>query len=193
MRAEITPENVAVAYLCECADQLERSAKDTLHVALAAKSAHCALVAALTTAISGTTSIGAYGPKLRSKWLDWFDQDWEKERQPPPDSDRVMSFNDLLDTATSSRAGWLKEPLHLEGVEGELLDRLTFVRDRLEHVRPATHYIGIAFMQPAILLAARLASRLLREAVGHRLSDKQIGQIESALQRVEAFSLSENS
>ena len=172
---EITPESVSVLNLMDSLDQLERSDAAPNRLALAAKSMHLALQAALTAALAGSASIGAHPPKIRLQYLAYLN-DRENPDAVRPESDRVMSFGDLLDTACSSSLEWTGEPLKLSEPERALIDRLTSIRHDVEHPKQMLHAIEPAYIKQTLPVAANLTLRLL-EQVSHHFED---GEIENA-------------
>lgn len=183
---ELTPERVAVLSLIDCAEQLERSASDTNRLAFAAKSAHLALQAALTAALAGTANIGAHAPKLRSKHLKYL-EDCREGCAEAPESDRVMSFSDLLDAATKEPLPWTGTPVTVSSYQLSMLDRLTAVRNAVEHPKQHVHSIEPRYVAEAIPVAAVVAFELLK-IMFHHLEDAEITETERAVRRIESSS-----
>jgi hypothetical protein len=173
----LTPERVAILALEDCTYHLDRSVIDINRLALAAKAAHLALQAAMTAALAGSASIGAHPPKLRGEYLQYF-ENRRSGPAAPPESDRVMSFGDLLATATESPLPWSQAPLALSDDERALLERLTKVRHAIEHPKQSHHSIEPAYVAEALPVAARLTAELLG-SVFHHLEPREAPGIEA--------------
>lgn len=157
---EVTPRRLAMLNLRDCKEQLERWKEEPLRLAQAAKSAHLAMQAALTDALAGSASIGAYDDKLREAYLAYFEASRDGEATPP-ESDRVMSFPKLLARAMDHPMEWSGKKLEVSGDEMKALDRLSHVRHRVEHPRPQFHFIEPLFIAQTLPIAARLTLDLL--------------------------------
>lgn len=157
---EVTPRALAILNLNDCRQQLEGWIEEPLRLAQAAKSAHLALQAALTDALAGSAGIGAYAPKLRSEYLANFEESRDGEATPPR-GDRVMHFNDLLARAMEHPMEWCGRALEVSVDEIAALDRLTFIRHRIEHPRPISHFIEPMFIALTLPVAAQLTLQLL--------------------------------
>jgi hypothetical protein len=176
----ITPEIVANFSLKDCEEQLRRSSDEKLRLAQALKSAHLAVQAALTAALAGSMNIGAHPEKLRIKKLQYY-QDGIGER---PAESRVLAFNGLLDRAMSAPLEWTGQPLTLDENEKELLSRLCFLRDGIEHPKQSHWGIEIAYILEVLPLAARTAVKLL-EAVVHHLEPGELVVLQALADQVE--------
>ncbi|MCJ8189895.1 hypothetical protein [Sphingomicrobium aestuariivivum] len=152
--------------LHDCEEQLGRAKTEPLRLAQAAKSAHLALQSALIDALAGSASIGAYDEKLRSQYLSYF-ENTRAGLADLPKSDRVMSFNRLLAKATEQPMEWSGRSLEVSDDERDALERLSFLRDRIEHPRPDTWLIEPQFISLTLPVAARLTLRLLDERSHH--------------------------
>ena len=172
---EITPESISIINLMDSFDQIERSAAVPNRLALAAKSMHLALQAALTAVLAGTANIGAHPEKIRLQYLAYLN-DRENPKAVRPTSDRVMGFEDLLDKACSTSLEWSGEPLNLSEPDRALIDRLTSVRHDVEHPKQALHAIEPAYIKETLPLAAALTLQLL-DQVSHHFED---GELEEA-------------
>ncbi len=166
---QISLEPLAVAHLQDCERQLHRCGAEPLRLFLAARSVHLAFTTALTAAVAGSASVGAYPPKARAEWLRFFELRRTKKVEPPA-GDRVMSFADLLKEAEAGAVGWFNAPLQLSDDQSEKVERLTTLRHWTEHPRPHFHFIERAFIASAILTGLDLAEECLA-AVAHRLDD----------------------
>ena len=178
----ITPEIVAKISLKDCEEQLWRSIDDTLRLAQAMKSAHLALHAALIAALAGSMNIGAHPEGLRVRKLRYY-QEGTGER---PDSDRVMSVDELLTKAMTSPREWTGQPLTLDPHERDLLARLSRLRDGIEHPKQAHWGIEIAYILEVLPLAARTTVKLL-EVVAHHLEPGELFDLRTLSEGVEAI------
>lgn len=176
---QITPEIVAVFSLRDCEDQLSRANEEKLRLARAMKSAHLAVQAALISALAGSMNIGAHPEKLRLKKLRYF-QEGEGEY---PDSDRVMSFDELMARAITEPLAWTGKPLSLEPHEQDLLARLCLLRDGIEHPKQMHWSIEIAYILEVIPLAVNTAVKLL-EVVGHHLRPGELVELQELAAQV---------
>ena len=170
----LSPERVAVIGLDDCSTQLERAVEQIDCLALAAKSIHMALQAALTAALAGTANIGAHPTKLRIAHLAYLEG--RGSGPPRPTSDKVMSFTDLLAAATSQPLPWTGEPLALSDEADELLARLTKVRHAVEHPKQILHSIEPGYVAEALPVAADLVCTLL-DSVFHHLGPGESARI----------------
>lgn len=169
--AEVTPRRVAAFNLIECSEQLARVADDSFWLVHAAKSAHLALQAALTDALAGSSNIGAFEPKLKAEYLRYFEELRDGDATHPS-SDKVMHFNDLLAAATTEPLEWSGKLLEVSPADTEALKNLTFVRHRIEHVRPGSHFFQPAFICATLPIAARITLELL-DICGHQYEEGQ--------------------
>jgi hypothetical protein len=161
-----TPRAIAILNLCDCKEQLERCKDEPLRLAQAAKSSHLAMQAALTDALAGSASIGAYDDKYIGKWLAAHEASRTGERNMPPKG-HVMSFSKLLDKAIRQPMPWSGQNLVVSEVEQEHLKKLEHVRHRIEHPHPESHFIEPVFVSQTLPVAARLTQRLLEECSHH--------------------------
>ena len=171
--------------LRDCVEQLARVPSEPLRLAQAAKSVHLAMQAALTEALSGSDSAGAHTPKVRNKWRDYLNGP-RNGLADAPEEDRVMSFRDLLAEAMGQPMPWSGQTLIVTEHEKAALDRLTDLRDRIEHVRPGSHLIEPAYLAETLPVAARLTLELLR-VVGHRLQDWELRAVERNVAAINAL------
>jgi hypothetical protein len=162
---------VARLQIQECAEQLSRVEEDPLRLVMAAKAAHLALQAALTAALAGSIGIGAYNATLEQRWLAFL-----QDGAPAPDKRRVLEFKSLLEKARSRPLEWTQEPLILSDDEAAALEKLTAIRDCIEHTKPGVWVIEPAFIKPLIPIAIDTAMRLLR-GVHHHFES---GEMETA-------------
>jgi hypothetical protein len=176
----ISPVIVAIFSIRDCEEQLERSAAEPLRLAQAAKSAHLAVQAALTAALSGSMGIGAHPEKLRIKYLEYL-QGASGER---PESNRVMAFNDLLNQALSSPLEWSGKPLSIADEQLALLDRLGDLRDGIEHTKQVHWGIEVAYILEVLPVAAHLTAELL-EVVFHHLEPGELDSVKSTAAHIE--------
>lgn len=176
----ITPAVVAIFSLKDCEEQLRRAKDERLRLAQALKSAHLAVQAALTAALAGSMNIGAHPEGLMAKKLAYY-QEGEGER---PDDDRVLAFKGLLERAMSAPLEWTHEPLNLSEHEQQLLERLCFLRDGIEHPKQSHWGIEISYILEALPVAARTAVTLL-EVVVHHLEPGELAQMQELAAQVE--------
>lgn len=175
---DITPERIAMISLIDCREQLEKSETFVLRLALAAKSGHLALQAALTAAIAGTANIGAHPEKLRTKYLEHFEESRTKQSERP-ESDRVMALSELLETATSNNLPWLNAPLSITPDQKNQLERLTSIRDAVEHPKQMLHAIEPDYILETMPVVADLTLSLL-ETVSHHFETGELDQVRDA-------------
>lgn len=166
---EVTPRALAMLNLRDCDEQLERAKEQPLRLAQAAKSAHLALQAALIEALAGSASIGAYDDKLRAEYLAYFVASRDGDATHPK-KDRVMRFSDLLARAMEHPMEWSGCNLKVSDDEMKALDRLSYIRDRVEHPRPQFHFIESLFIAMTLPVAARLTLELL-DVCGHHYEE----------------------
>jgi hypothetical protein len=171
----LTPRALSLLSLMECRDQLERRGENSLLLGLAAKSAHLAMHAALVDALAGSAGIGAFPPNLRKKWLTYFNA--RDDETAAPADDWVMSFNDLLNRATTHPLEWTGQPLNVTQSDLAALKRLTYIRHRVEHPRPISHLIAPELITETLPIAARLTLKIL-DTARHQLEpiERQIAE-----------------
>lgn len=117
-------------------------------------------------------NIGAHPEGLRIKKLQYY-QEGIGER---PDEDRVLAFNGLLERAMGAPMEWSGQPLDLNEHEQELLARLCFLRDGIEHPKQSHWGIEIAYILEVLPVAAHTAVKLL-EVVLHHLEQGQLSEL----------------
>jgi hypothetical protein len=171
---EVTPRALAMLNLRDCKEQLERWKEEPLRLAQAAKSAHLAMQAALTDALAGSAGIGAYSNKLRAAYLAYFEASRDGDATAPT-SDYVLRFDDLLARAMEHPMEWSGRNLEVSPEELKALDRLTFVRHRVEHPRPQFHFIEPLFIAQTLPVAARLTFDLLEVCAHHYEEGERAG------------------
>lgn len=182
---EVTTRALAMLNLRDCKEQLERWKEEPLRLAQAAKSAHLALQAALTDALAGSAGIGAYSPKLRAAYLAYFEASRDGEATSP-EGDYVMRFDDLLAQAMEHPMEWSGRRLEVSPDELKALDRLTFIRHRVEHPRPHHHFIEPLFIAQTLPVAARLTFDLL-DVVSHHYEKGEREAIEAIVDAIAAL------
>lgn len=151
----------------------------------AAKAAHLALQAALTAALAGPDSTGAFNPALRAKYQAYL----STEPFDPEGAPRafVMKFADLLAEAQKpdGLTHYGGEALVLAPGDAEALDRLYQVRHSLEHPKPGITAWDVDYLKEAIRPAARITLWLLRhQAVSHKLDEWEHNAVEAAAERI---------
>ncbi|PTQ12090.1 hypothetical protein CLG96_05850 [Sphingomonas oleivorans] len=182
----VTPETIAVMSLVDCADQLEAMNQFPMRLALAAKSAHLALQAALTAALAGTANIGAHDDKLAARHLAYLEDRGEGGVERPT-SDRVMSFPDLLAKATAGPLPW-GDAIQLSTDDALLLDRLARIRHDIEHPKQQIHAIEMAYVFEPLPVAANLVATLIG-TVFHHIDRDERQALEHARDRIIAYCL----
>lgn len=171
----ITPEQIALLQLRDCAAHLDAAPDDPIQILQAAKSLHLALVAALTAALAGSAGIGAYDPKLKVRWLHFLNS----AREPVTEvelSQRVMTFGCLLDRACEKGGiERIDKPLACSLNDRELIDRLSFIRGEFEHPKPMLNSFEPAWVVATFPPAARLTIEAL-EAVRHHFEEAEMAK-----------------
>lgn len=176
---EVTPRALARLNLQDCKDQLERWQEEPLRLAQAAKSAHLAMQSALTDALAGSAGIGAYDDDLRAAYLAYFEESRNGEATPPK-GDFVLPFPKLLARAIEHPMEWSGRKLEVSLDEMKALDRLTYVRHRVEHPRPQFHFIEPLFIALTLPVAARLTLELL-DVCWHHYEDGERAAVEASV------------
>ena len=183
--AEVTPRALAMLNLRDCEEQLERWKEEPLRLAQAAKSVHLAMQAALTDALAGSAGIGAYSDELRAEYLAYFEESRSGEATPPK-GDFVLSFPKLLARAMEHPMEWSGRKLEVSPDELKALNRLTYVRHRVEHPRPQFHFIEPLFIALTLPVAARLTLELL-DVCWHHYKDGERARVESSVAAISAL------
>ena len=174
--AEVTPRALAILNLSDCQKQLHRWREEPLRLAQAAKAVHLAMQAALTDALAGSTGLGAYSERLRAEYLAYFEESRTGEATPPA-GDFVLPFPALLARAMEHPMEWSGRKLEVSQDELEALDRLTFIRHRVEHPRPQSHFIEPLFIALTLPVAARLTMELL-DVCAHQYQEGERARVE---------------
>lgn len=182
---EVTPRALAALNLRDCKEQLERWKEEPLRLAQAAKSAHLAMQAGLTDALAGSAGIGAYDDDLRAAYLTYFDESRHGEARPPK-GDFVLPFPKLLARAMEHPMEWSGRKLEVSPEEMKALDRLTYVRHRVEHPRPQFHFVEPLFIALALPVAARLTLELL-DVCWHHYEEGERAAAESSVAAISAL------
>ena len=86
-----------------------------------------------------------------------------------------MRFDDLLAQAIKHPMEWSGRKLEVSPDELKALDRLTFVRHRVEHPRPHFHFIEPLFIAQTLPVAARLTFDLLDVCSHHYEEGERAG------------------
>lgn len=171
---DVSPRELAMLNLRDCKEQLARSTDEPLRLALAAKSMHLALQAALTAALAGTDEAGAFDEKTAPQWRQWLEGSWD---EPEPKKDRMLAFRELLDKAVDGPMFWSGRSLPVTADERMMLERLADLRDQIEHTRPWSHVMVPAYLAETLPVAARCTLEALKE-VGHQLQEGEIEVVE---------------
>lgn len=161
-----TPRAIAILCLGDCHEQLERWSAEPLRLAIAAKSSHLAMQAALTDALAGTASLGVYNDKHISDQRKFYEDSRAGEAKMPAKG-HVMGFSQLLDKAMKHPLPWSGKRLDVSPDEKALLDKLRHVRHSTEHPHPESHFIEPFFISQTLPVAARLTQKLLEECSHH--------------------------
>lgn len=164
----------------DCEEQLGRASTQPLRLVQAAKSAHSALHAALTAALAGSMGIGAYSQELERKWREFL----QEGTGGPPNERHVMHFKDLLRKAQSQPLEWPGRPLILESGDEQALEKLTAIRDGVEHPKPGFWVIEPEWLYRIIPVGPRLALQLLR-GFAHQLEPGELDTAAAAVGRIE--------
>ncbi|WFL76586.1 hypothetical protein P7228_11330 [Altererythrobacter arenosus] len=165
---EVTFERLVLAHLEDAADQFSKASQEPLRLFLAARSVHLALMTALSAAMSGTDGIGAMPKSYREDWITFFEDTRHGLRETPPT--RMLGFNAMLDRASQERVGWFHKPLELADETRSKLNRLTALRDWVEHPRPDHHFIEPEWIYEAIAPGVELTESCF-SLVSHRLDE----------------------
>lgn len=176
--AVVTAENIATLHLDDCLEQLARATAEPIRLVQAAKSAHLALQAALTAALAGSMGIGAYNENDRIAWLRFLQGGDDQPRDP-----RMMSFPGLLARATSQPLEWSQQALQIDAAEHELLEKLTFLRHRLEHPRSGFWLVEPAYVARVLPLAARLTTELLK-GLHHHFEEGELERVAATAEEI---------
>ena len=145
---------------------------------------HRALNCALVAALRGTAGIGAYPPKLRRRWLEYFDRSRTNDVDSP-DSQRVEPFLELLRRAQEASPVLQGEHLTLTAERMNDLVKLNYLRDDIEHVKPVDWYLEVVGL-PRICRAAAyaLAHLFSLPPVNMHLSDLERADANRAIGRI---------
>lgn len=173
----INPEVLATIQLEDCLAELESAKAKPVRVLLSAKALHGALVAALTAALAGSAGVGAYEPKMRERFLSFLQNNRQGLAELPMPL-RVMQVSKLLERACEPGGiEWRLEPLVCSERDRELIDKLTFIRDDLEHPKPILNSFEAAWVLEAFPVAVRLTLECL-EAVQHHLEEDELQRLQ---------------
>lgn len=168
---QIDLQSLTLAHLQDCTEQLAICARVPIQLLFAARSAHSALVTALTAASAGSASIGAFHPKEQEKWLRFF-EDLRNGTAEAPVRDHVMPPKALLRVARQEAIGYFNEPLEIDMVDEYRLGVLIWLRGRVEHPRAEGLSIEPVMIADAVDVGASLTVRCL-QPVWHHFEESQ--------------------
>jgi hypothetical protein len=182
--ADITPHHLAALSLSRAADALPSTETDPATWFFIILDLHRALYCALIAALSGTAEIGAYPEWLRAKWIDYFEKNRTDPHAKAPKEDYVLSFVKLLSKAEN------ESPPLLQLTPERRTDilKLNEFRSDLEHVKPRTWCLEIGGL-PRMSMVAAEAFEILLQSFRHRLEEKEIEQVETAISTIKDFGL----
>jgi hypothetical protein len=149
---ETSPHQLSAVCVVRASHAINEAMSDPIQWFLVIPDLHRALNSALVAALRGTAGIGAYPPKLRRQWLDYFERS-RTSQADPPEKERVEPFLDLLNRGQQPSPDLMGEPLRLSDQETKDLEKLNSLRDDIEHVKPTSWSLEIVGL-PRICRAA---------------------------------------
>ena len=145
---------------------------------------HRALNCALVAALRGTAGIGAFSPKLRREWLNFFEESCVRKISPPS-NDRVESFLELLRRAQDVSPDLMGAPLALDTQEKSDLHKLNSLRDDIEHVKATIWFLELAGLPRICRSVARTLNHLFSlPPVFIHLRDSELDAAKAAINRI---------
>ena len=153
---ETSPQHLSVLCVLRAERTMRLTLCDPTQWFLVIPDLHRALSCALVAALQGTAGIGAYGPKLRQRWLEYLEATRTNREVLPPDGDKVESFTELLQRVQVPSPELRGDPLLLTAQQLEDLHKLNVLRGDIEHVKPASWFLEVAGL-PRICRAAAYA------------------------------------
>lgn len=184
---QTSPEHLAALCVGRAKQAILLTNDDPLQWFVVIPDLHRALNCALVAALRGTAGIGAYGPKLRAEWLNWFEESRTK-KVPAPTSDRVESFVNLLERIQQPSPDLQGEPLQLSPGQLSDLEKLNALRGDIEHVKPVNWFLETAGLPRICAAAAFALSHLFTlPPVWAHLTEAQTEETRAALDFIIAF------
>jgi hypothetical protein len=145
---------------------------------------HRALNCALVAALRGTAGIGAFSPKLRREWLNFFEES-RVRKILPPNNERVESFPELLRRAQEASPDLMGAPLVLSAQEKSDLSKLNSLRDDIEHVKMTDWFLELAGLPRICRSAARTLNHLFSlPPVFMHLGEPELNAANDAINRI---------
>jgi hypothetical protein len=146
---ETNPHHLSALCVVRAELSVAESASDPEQWLFVIVDLHRALNCALVAALRGTAGIGAFLPKLRREWLNFFEES-RVRKVMPPSHDRVESFLDLLGRAQEASPNLMGAPLVLNTQEKSDLNKLNSLGDDIEHVKATDWYLELAVYRASI-------------------------------------------
>jgi hypothetical protein len=180
---ETSPHHLSMLCVVRADLTISQTTADRAQWFLVIADLHRALNCALVAALRGTAGIGAYPAKLQRQWLEYFDRD--SEVSPPPESDRVESFLELLRRAQVASPHLQGDPLALDAQGIKDLVKLNALRDDIEHVKPVAWYLEVSGLPRICRAAANALSQLFSlPPVYIHLSELELADARRAIKRI---------
>jgi len=173
---------LVLVHLKECERQLQDSLQEPISAVLAARSAHNALVTALTAVLAGTDSTGAMKSSVRAKWLQYLGNLRNGLAEPPP-SNQVLFPKELLAVARDDPRGYLQFPLEIDDDDEKKFAWLSDIRDCIEHPKAETMLFGSSILIPAVAAGVALTRKCL-DAVWGRLDALEQAEVEERVNTI---------
>jgi hypothetical protein len=179
--AEIDPGRLASLSLCRAANALEHTTADPSAWFFIILDLNRALYAALVAALSALSREGAFDAKLRTEWLQYFENSRSNPNAKAPTSNLVPSLETLL---TMAEAGSRSvQPLDLTQEQRADIIRLNEFRNDLEHVKPESWLLDTTGL-PRITKNVAAAFEQLFESFQHQLELDEVERTDAALSKL---------
>jgi hypothetical protein len=184
-------QRLSVLCLLRAQEAIVRTSSEPQQWFLAIPDLHRALNCAFVAALRGTAGIGAYGPKLRAQWLEYFENS-RTQQLSAPTGQKVESFTELLRRAQLPSPDLQGEPLKLCDEQLSDLNKLNDLRDDIEHVKPDGGAVQVAGL-PRICRAAAYALSYLYSLppVFVHLTDQELMAARRAVDTILKFGVAE--
>jgi hypothetical protein len=156
---ETNPHHLSALCIVRAGSSVDETLSDPQQWYFVITDLHRALNCALVAALRGTAGIGAFSPKLRREWLEFFEESRTCKIQPPI-NDRVESFLELLRRVQEASPDLMGSPLMLNAQEKDDLVKLNSLRDDIEHVKTTDWYLELAGLPRICRSAARALNHL---------------------------------
>jgi hypothetical protein len=186
--ARSSPGILCVLYLEQTAHEAEQAIQDPQRWFIAVPLMQLALGAILVPALAGSASIGAYNEEHQQAWDAYFADPDYPDREPPQ-ADHMQPVSALLRRVQNkTEQGMQGRPVSLTPQQKKDLASFTYLRNRMEHVRPSGWSLETAGLPRVLAAAAAVIDQLLQQPrCCTDLDPEDVDRAAAAIARVRAL------